>query len=277
MGLASECAYFIEQRELARVNHDKGGPRPWCADPVITQYRFCNVKREDDKVTRWLKKHWREPHWNHENFVPAMILARMVNWPPTLEAIGYPEKWDEGHIVRTINQQKKLGKAWTGAYVITTCGQAMDKALYVAQTAGQAVGLPPYQRGSAVSLQAVWTSLRGHDGLGAGFIAAQVVADLKNTPLLEDAPDWWDWAAPGPGSRRGINRYFGLALQHHMTDEEWLERLWIVRNEVIPMTGLKLHAQDWQNVMCEFDKHQRAKRGEGRPRSLYRPDNNYEI
>ena len=277
MGLANEVAHFILQRERARVNHDLGNPTPWCADPVINQYRFCNVRREDDKVTRWLKKHWRDPYWKHKNFVPAMILARMVNWPPTLEAIGFPETWSERHIVQTINRQKMLGKAWTGAYVITTCGQAMDKALYVVQTAGQAVGLPPYHPGPDLTLQAVWTSLRGHDGLGAGFIAAQVVADLKNTPLLADAPDWWTWAAPGPGSRRGINRYFGLALKHHMGDDEWLSRLHEMIDAVTPMTGLKLHAQDWQNVMCEFDKWQRAKRGEGRPRSLYRPDNSYDI
>jgi hypothetical protein len=29
--------------------------------------------------------------------------------------------------------------------------------------------------------------------------------------------------------------------------------------------------QDWQNVMCEFDKYMRVKLGQGRPRAGYNP------
>jgi len=273
----SLVAQFVLQRELARVNHDRGALQPWCSDSVINSYRFCNVQREDDKVTRWLKKHWRDEYWQHPNFIPAMILARMVNWPPTLENIGFPDRWDNEEIVEAIHKCAARGKAWTGAYVITTCGQAMDKAAYVVGTAAHALAMPAYQHSPRNTLDGLWTSLRSIPGLGAGFLAAQVVADVKYTPLLDKAIDWWTFAVPGPGSRRGINRYFELPLSTKLSDKEWIRHLRLMINDVQPLLTLKLHAQDWQNVMCEFDKWMRVKTGQGRPRSKYKPDESYDV
>ena len=278
MSNAELVARFVQAREDARLDNELGGPRR-CTDKVIQAYRFCNVQREDDKVTRWLKKYWRDPYWQHPNFIPAMILARMVNWPPTLARIGFPEMWYEQTIIDTIHECAMDGKAWTGAYVITTCGRPMDKATYVVGTAAQALAMPTYQPRPENTLDGLWTSLRGHDGLGAGFIAAQVVADVKYTPLLQNAPDWWTWAVPGPGSRRGLNRYFGDPINQKWSLENWQEGLAYMIDEVQPLLPNHgpYHAQDWQNVMCEFDKWMRVRKGEGRPRSRYTPDTSYDI
>jgi len=277
MALTKELAHFITQRELARENHDAGKSRPWCDDEIINAYRFCNMQREYDRVTRWLKKSWRDPYWRHENFIPAMILARMVNWPPTLEAIGFPKKWDDNQIINAIHTQAEKGKAWTGAYVITTCGAAMDKALYVVQTAAQARVIPPYTPSKDNTLAGLWTSLRGLDGLGAGFIAAQVVADVKYTPLLEEAADWWTFAVPGPGSKRGLNRYFGYDTNSPWAIENWRAHLLEMIEDTQEFVHRQYHAQDWQNIMCEFDKWMRVKLGEGRPRSRYKPETAYHV
>lgn len=276
---AELVAHFVTQREAARKDHDEGIKAFYCTDPIINTYRFCNVQREDDKVTRWLKKYWRDPYWQDSHFIPAMILARMVNWPPTLTEIGFPEVWDDDHIVQTIHSVQSRGKAWTGAYVITTCGARMDKALYVVQTASQALAMPPYHPRPENTLDGLWTSLRGLDGLGAGFLAAQVVADVKYTPLFKNAPDWWTFAVPGPGSRRGLNRYLDRELNASWPEQTWkggLDRMIKEVTPLLPDLG-PYHAQDWQNVMCEFDKWMRVRLGEGRPRSLYKPDTAYDI
>jgi hypothetical protein len=278
LGNAAEVRYWIDQRERARQMRNLDAKRPYCDDPIINEYRFCNVRREDDRVTRWLKKYWRDPYWEHPNFIPAMLLARMVNWPPTLEAIGFPEKWDSKAIVDIIHDVASRGKAWTSAYVITTCGKRVDKAVYVVEgVCGAARAIP--RPGPDATLQAVWTKLRAIDGLGAGFLAAQVVADLKYTPILEDAPDWWSWAVPGPGSRRGINRYFNEHPDHPMTDEVWKDALDVMISEVqpiLPKAVGRLHAQDWQSVMCEYSKWKRIKEG-GRGKQRYKPSNEYVV
>ena len=40
------------------------GP-PWSDDPVLANHRFCNVFREDDRATVWLREHIRDPMRDH--------------------------------------------------------------------------------------------------------------------------------------------------------------------------------------------------------------------
>ena len=282
--LKQEVAYWIKEREAIRIKHDAGLPQPWTNDKILATYRFCNVQRENDRLTRWLDKNWRIPFSEHPNLTVAMVLARMLNWPPTLDLIGFPDQWDDWYIRNSLEsmeiQSRKGIKVWGSAYVITTCGVAMDKGQYVFETVCNAVARAGVAPRTGDTLQAFWTRLRGIPGLGAGFLAAQVVADLKNVEKnpLYVASDWWKWAVPGPGSKRGINRYFGLPVDTPQNELVWRHRLEEMIEEVAPqICPLVLHAQDWQNVMCEFDKYQRAKTGEGRPKRHYSPETAYAV
>lgn len=273
-------AAFIQKRELIRRRKVRKLDRPWTKDPILAQYRFCNVRREDDKVTRWLKKNWREPHNKHVNLTVAMVLARLINWPPTLEAIGFPLWWDSEYKSRVLTViRDRMGngkKAWSSAYVVTTCGKKMPKENYILSLCQQVVDndVKPEKDDT---LKTFWERLRMVDGLGAGFLAAQVVADLKNTRdnPLNEAEDWYNWAVPGPGSRRGVNRYYQQPLNKKLPDYAWLESMQRIRKSVEPLLPSYLRdsmcLQDWQNCMCEFDKYLRAKNGEGRPRQNYKP------
>jgi hypothetical protein len=271
------------EREHIREQKEKGKPPPWTDDWVLRTYRFCNVRREEDKVTKWLKKHWRDPYWDHLNLVPAMVLARMLNWPPTLEKIGFPEEWNVKRIVKAIHSAGgPSDKVWGSAYVVTTCGKPMDKALYVVGTVCDAVVRGRVRPNSLDTLAGFWTRLRQVDGLGAGFIAAQVVADLKHTPRnpLMLADDWWTWAAKGPGSQRGLNRYYGRPIKHTIPEDQFLPQLQSMADAVYPMvydTVKDLCMQDWQNVMCEYDKYERAISEEGKPKRLYAPESAYSV
>lgn len=249
-------------------------------DPIFRKYRFCNVRREDDRVTRWLKKHWRDPYHGHPNMTAAMLLARMINWPPTLEAIGFPEIWNPSWVAGRINGLG--GKAWSAAYIVSTCGQRMNKAEYVVQTVSQVQAGQHYAPQAGDSLASVWKRLCRINGLGAGFIAAQVIADLKHVHdnPLSQAEDWWEWAVSGPGSKRGLNRYYGYDKKSPWAEAAWYAHLQEIIREVQPLVKKEvgnIHAQDWQNVLCEFDKYERARLGEGAPRKRYSPETAYQI
>ena len=107
----------------------------------------------------------------------------------------------------------------------------------------------------------------------ASFLAGQVIADLKYVKPQRDALDWETWACPGPGSRRGMNRVLNLPVHSRWDDSSWLGYLQILHEQLQPkLRAAKLpsmHAQDVQNCLCEFDKYERVRLGEGTPRRKY--------
>jgi len=110
-------------------------------------------------------------------------------------------------------------------------------------------------------------------GLGS-FMRAQLIADLKYLPFLKNAQDWWTFAAPGPGSLRGLNVLTGNDMNARWNEQEWLEQLTVLNNIVTPSlekVGIsKLHNQDLQNCLCEFSKFEKTRMGKGRPRQVFR-------
>ena len=94
--------YWIEEREAIRVRRAAGEPGPWTTDRILQDWSFCNCRREHDRVTRWITVQWRQPHADDPDLWFAMTVARFVNWPDTLEALGYPVPWDREHFVSVL-------------------------------------------------------------------------------------------------------------------------------------------------------------------------------
>ena len=269
-----ELAAWAIERQSIYLKKEAGKPKPWTKDKIFQQFSFCNVYREQDRVTKWIRENWTVPNAGDPYGFFAMTMARLVNWPDSLEKIGYPKKWGtlaKAHFVATMNAP---GKTYSGAYVVSTNGHAMNKAEYLA-----AVVLTPIwdarntlnpEKGE--TLASYHKKLMKFDGLGS-FMAAQVVADVKNdvkSPLTK-APDFTDWAAPGPGSKRGLNRVVDRPIDMSWPGNSWLNQMVELRKEFAkhyagaPMPDM----QDLQNCLCEFDKYERTRLGEGRPRSTY--------
>jgi hypothetical protein len=114
---------------------------------------------------------------------------------------------------------------------------------------------------------------RDSRGLGS-FMAAQLVADLKYVSFMRDTPDWWSWASPGPGSKKGLNIIQGRSMDASWKDAEWLkgiQELNKYENEKLAEYGLgPFHCQDTQNHLCEWSKYEKVRTGVGRPRQVYR-------
>ena len=96
---------------------------------------------------------------------------------------------------------------------------------------------------------------RGH-GWG-GFMAAQVVADLKYAAPWREVSDWWTFARSGPGSRRGMAIVAGQPASNETEWKNWLEVLRRKFNDQWVFSD-RLHAQDMQNVLCEYSKYCRG-------------------
>lgn len=275
--------WIIERQRIYLVRKMGMQKKPWTKDPILQQYRFCNVYREQDTVTMWIAKHWRAPHEKEQLLWFAFVLARLVNWPATLQrlepcinfGLNKPMTWKPAlfqSVMRSIQEQG--GKAWGGAYIVSTNGRKMLKEKYIAEQ----VLTPMWQAKGEIyllsgePLRALYDRLSKFQGMGS-FLAAQVVADSKYLPALRKAPDWWTFAASGPGSRRGLNRVIGSAPDAPWREHEWHKVLTELAETVAPMVAgadmSRLHNQDLQNCLCEFDKYERTRLGEGRPRATY--------
>jgi len=272
--------YWIKERHSIALKKEAGEPKPWTEDPILQSYRFCSVYRENDRVTRWIADNWRSPHAREPDLWFAMSVARYVNWPGTLAEIGFPIPWNPRRFKLTLARRTREGqKVFTGAYVVHSRGR-QPKAVYLADHV-----LSPLWKDRAKirpkkgdTLAAFYSRLRKYNGMGS-FMAAQVVADIKYAGVLLAAEDWYSFAAPGPGSRRGLNRLLKKPLDYHLSDEAWLAYINGLRAQVMrKIRGLgpvedelmpDMHAQDVQNVLCELDKYERVRLKQGRPRAKY--------
>jgi len=254
--LTSELAYWITERYSIKLRRAQGLPPPWSADPVFQTTRFTNVHREDDAVTIWIRREWNradDPMWK-------FVLGRMINLVGSLNEL-IPLGYDLTAMQEQLEDRRARGlKVFTSAYTISTCGQKMDKIDYVMGVVKEVRGQEHVYRG-ITSCAVMAKELRCIDGLGS-FLAAQVVADLKNTPghPLQTAPDRFDWCAPGPGSLRGLSAYHGRVITPGTFDAA-IKQAYHAVIPLVPAYVPPIDMQDFQNVMCEFSKYVKVKAG----------------
>lgn len=269
---------FIEERRKIFIKRSAGDPPPWTKDKILQQYRFTNVQREDDKVTRWIAENWRAPHRLDEHLWFAMVVARHFNRPDTLEALGFPARWNAKKALKVLANRAADGKKnYSAAYMIVPSGTIAPKTEYLVEQ----VLTPMWVKRNEIkphdgdTLASFYTRLNSCRGMGS-FLTAQIIADVKYVQPLKSARDWWTWAASGPGSRRGLNRLMKRPVNASWPEAQWLEEVQALRERVTNTADRyvpSLHAQDIQNCLCEFDKYERARLGEGRPKQLYREKN----
>ena len=267
--LTSELVYWITERYAMKARKEsydfplmKYG---FSDDPHMGTVRYCNVHREDDKVTRWIRTYWNKP----DDPAWKFVLGRMVNLPETLSSMS---AWNTPEQMKITMQQKRDAgfKVWTSAYTISTCGKSMDKIDYVFDWVVWGVA----QAGDLdySSCHDCWENLQNVYGLGS-FLAAQVVADMKNTEghPLQKAEDWWTFSAPGPGSLRGLSWYFS-GTPTGVTASFYQSALNVCRSEVDPLIPKhipRISDQDFQNCLCEFSKYMKVKVLNGHVRNKY--------
>ena len=125
--------YWIEERE--RIRHLKEEVRqepPWTMDPILREFKFCQVFREDDRTTRWFRHHIREPLRNDPEVFMATVAFRFFNLIETGETLldhNLHIEWDREKAIQEIRKQNK----WvTGAYIVKSPNR-MDKVTGVAE------------------------------------------------------------------------------------------------------------------------------------------------
>lgn len=285
---------FIREREAIRIRKEAGQPAPWTTDPILAKYRFCNVRRRDDRVSRWLLEHY-YPKFSDltDDVWFAAAVARLINWPPTLqylleEAEVIPFKalmFDPKKFAKALEDYHQHGggfKTYTGAYVLYAGGRNPKyKGVIKSDFIAKHMLVSLYENRTAIKEGIAKKSVRNTTGALLGcfglssFMAGQVSADLTYLPgQLAEAEDLYTYAPQGPGSLRGLNRLTRKLLNAAWSQENFEEVLKSLHAK-ISLEGVPLTLHDYQNCLCEFDKYMRAFNGKGKPRSIYKPETAY--
>lgn len=277
---------YIRERERIRFQKMTGKPAPWTDDPILQKFKFTNVKRIYDRTTQaFLEVYRKYASAPHTTALYNCALRRFTGTAAASTALGWVEHHDPKLIQAAERACDNRGETfWTGAYMIR----------------GGAAGVPKWR---AVSdyLVGVWDSRKAlcelmertrswekgyavmHElyGFGGnGFMGKEVLQDYILWRTVAKLPPFLDadtFTPVGPGARRGLNRLRGKPLGTPMTESEGLQMITALRTAIQPLwrkaapNEQPLTAHDIQFCLCELDKYERVRLGEGRPRSLYKP------
>ena len=281
MALFKYLIEFANERELIRKRKE-AGLAVFTDDEILGKYRFCNVRRRDDRVTAWLLKNYYTNNVGDVWF--KALIARLINWPPTLKylieknAIPHRvEEFEGNYFIHCLEELKRAKvKMFSSAYVVYptrlkgTKSENMTNHIIaplvdIADDVRRAI--------EQDSIELTTNVLSECFGIKT-FIAGQVTADLTYIMgQLFNATDLYTYAPQGPGSKRGLNRLHDRNLKASFAYKQFISELIEVREMMIDsnhqFNDLTLH--DVQNVMCEFDKYIRVKFREGTPKQVYKP------
>jgi hypothetical protein len=273
-----EFIWFIKERWSMHQKRVAGKPAPWTDDEILRTYRFTNVRREDDRVTRWIHKQWLEPNATDPDLWFGVYVSRVLNRPSTMERVGWPAPWGARSravlkILRTMYAGNE--RIFSAAYLVSSHGrQVTSKIEYYAEVFSELWGKRVHLRPTkADTLQDVFQRLVDQPGIGP-FMAAQVVCDLKFFAPLNKTADWQTFASYGPGSKRGLNFVCGREMYAGWPRATWQETHDELRRLVLPRLPEALRtlsATDSQNCLCEYSKYYKVKNGLGRARRTFTP------
>lgn len=276
--------YWITEREKIRIARAAGWPyKFWTKDPIFQNNRFCCVRREDDRVTLWIRKNIRERWPDHPHLWFMLCAARQLNWPPTLEELingrGWPTstKFSPKVMADALrSRQDRDEKVFTGAYLLgggNHTGQS--KVDYIAKTVLGNLWrshhrLSDWFNNGSPTLQGAVERLQEFPGWGP-FLSYQAVVDMRFTKILGKAADRTSFACAGPGTRRGLNRVFGRPKKQPLSQEQALDEIQYIYTALTQLVDVQFDFSDVPNIMCETDKMIRVRNGEGKMRSTFTP------
>lgn len=297
----TQMAKFVVERHMVYLRRKKGVDRKqWTEDYAIGTFRFCNIYRQLDTVSLWIWKNVIQPNSGNPNLPVLVALARLINWPPTIQFLMdrgvWPEKkFNQDKFYRALAEYKERGnKVVTGAYIVNTVYpkdfdvRDPSKIGYITDIAAHDLwnNRAMLNDNGHSTMQNFVEALRSLHGWGS-FMSYQVVVDLSySKKWLFNAPDKNTFNSPGPGTVRGLNRYFTGSRKPTIPKKELNDRI-IQQHDELNARVKKLVKNKWgdsfakgfapiemsnvSNCNCEFDKHQRIFYGEGDMKNIYKP------
>lgn len=263
---------FAARRQEIFEKRINGLQPPWTADPILQQFKFCNVFRAADRVSQFLIR--RVAYSATSDPAPDRIFrivafrtfSKPATWISLISKLGHEPlltDLDSGAFEKCLDEIKtSQGGLYTGAFILCATKAfgyddkhknyvALFKEMFLKRDAGAQIQ-------GARSLEEIVRFLESFPLIGP-FMAYQIAIDLNYSDLVNF--DENDFTQAGPGAMRGIRKVF--------TDLGDLSPaqaiLWMVERQTHEferlnlrfrgLWGRPLHAIDCQGLFCEIDKY----------------------
>lgn len=293
---------YARKRHEIYLRRQRGEPKPWTKDPILRFNKFTNVFRELDKTTVWFRENVRERYDGKPEVLLATVVFRMFNRIEVGEALfsqiningttafeWFAATGDTACLRNAITAYVGKNKpVATGAYIISSPPgySKLNGILKILDMFnGILVGGVRWCDVAAactvapVELRDVFNWLKEVPYFGK-FHSYEIVTDLRHTHLLRRAPDVMRWCNVGPGAARGLARIHGRTMTtsgknaERVTTAQMMQEMGDILRHV---PNPKLWPKDWprwemrdvEHTLCEFDKYERVRLGQGRPRGVF--------
>lgn len=263
---------WIDERHTIYQRKERGEPKPWTDDAIMQRWKFTNVFRQLDRGTVDLHKMlpfctspehlaWTICWYRFLNLnVHALFVART--------RVAFTDPSDLAAYMRTLERQDR--KVFTSAHM--TLGVAGETKVETYIRASQIAWNHRYEIVRACktnTMQFVFDYIKKHLYAAGGFVAYEMVCDMRFTPLLENATDKLTWSNLGPGAKRGLMR-LGFDTKDYLTSfmRLWSEAHKVLANRII-CSDPPFELREIEHSLCEFDKYERVRLEQGTPRGRY--------
>jgi len=284
---------FASRRQAAFEGRLAGKNAPWSDDPILQEFKFCNVYRAADRVSQYMIREicYAENVGSDADrafqIVAFRTFSKISTWNRLIELLERPPRIQDladGSFVAALDRIKREdGGLYTGAFILcATKAFGYDQkhhnhaALFEKMFLQDAVA---HRLIGANSFEGIVRTLEGYPLMGP-FMAYQTAVDLNYSELTDFSEN--DYTQAGPGALRGLAKVFESLGDY--TPSEAIQ--WMVDHQEVeferlnlPFSGLfgrPLHAIDCQGLFCETDKYCREAAPEltsnrSRIKARYRP------
>ncbi len=263
---------FAFERQATFERRVAGTPFPWTGDPILQEYKFCNVYRAADRVSQYMIRDvcYHDEACSPEDrifqIVAFRIFSKIDTWSTVRDFLGhYPtlgDLMDEGFRKALDHAKQRNGGLYTGAFILCATnayGQPakhlnhveLFRHMFLQDALGERIL-------AASSLHQVYELLHRYPLMG-DFMSYQIAIDLNYSDLINFSEN--EFTKAGPGALRGIGKVFESLGDYGPTDIIH----WMVDHQEtafeslgLPFNGLwgrPLHAIDCQGLFCETDKY----------------------
>lgn len=269
--LWNELTYFVAERMRVWERKVAGDEPPFTDDPILASYRFCNIFRELDRQTIEFHATLNPLRENFPLWLLNMFYFRLVARTETVQEVGLLsfDDVENGRFYERLIQTKRPRFGTPYVFPVSTIlkSDTPTREAFIAHY------LPLKMNAIAREIES-WSRISVYEGVKRVLPVFGVNLTFLWTEVLIDVayqfPERIDLFAlfpVGPGSLPTLRRI----------DAQTDPAVLVTRLAQVPMAHgltyeqmpLRLSAENWEGIGCEFRKYTNLKQGKGRKR-VYR-------